>query len=654
MGSVSSHEASRRALGPSYKSSKASSGPGRQERLKGQDIAPEVRPGKAKFNHFSTGDATTLCTTSCGSSFSGSGDTTSAWGAASQRTSTGPNQSDWESSLTPRAVGGINNAVPHGFRSQKGSSFPTGSAGKPPPEPDKNWGSKSPGVRGLWQALKRGADHGGLKIGDIRNRASYLLPQKGDFEPAESSANALRLHILREEEEHRRRRQSDIPGRVFPAVSAVNVEQPPFPVAHDRLTGPPNAVTLTNAYQGRTPSEKKTPPSTLRPIEGSPFPGGEAHAFAPDAETPLGPPGRRPPRRSVIPPSSHRPGPAPSRWIADGPLDGRWEIERGVWTRQGAQQNQMGLVDDRSKAFATPMQHGQAVAESPSPGPPGLFGLLNPPVRRVAVGPLAARMRQQQQTQLQAGQPVVPMTNRGVAAAATIQLVKRRQTNEERRRYQQRHIASPGASTRAAGTPGTGAGVTLCSSRMQKVPGPESQFERTRGVATAAGLAGVTTAEGRCHRCWPDKGTCGTFVVGNAMQFCPENRNINYVSERDSRLHDVQKEKLQAAQCRCGELSLKSSGSAYEEVVAGCIRGTCDSAGGSDMRGLRGASVPAKRCQNQYSNNLSVQGKSETHHLSSWARSTSCAPQTASRAQQRNAFVAKPRTHVGAPNRRAR
>lgn len=612
MGLVNSHEASRRAVGPRCKSSEASPAPPRHKCSKAQGVPPEVRIGKVKLNNIAAGDATTCCTTSCGSSLSGasgSRETTSTWGAASQPTSTVSNQSNWENSLTPRAISSIGSAIPDNFLPQKNFPSAMESTCKPSPRADKNSRSKSPGVRGLWHAFKRNANHGDSKEGNLRSLASYLTPQEKDSEPAETSANALRLHILREEEEHKRRRQSDHAGFIFPAVSAVNAEPPPFPDGHDRLTAPPNAYTLNRGYGGPTPSERKASPLNSKTTGGALPTGREPPRFASNAEAPSGPaPGRRPLRRSLVPPSSHRSGSAPSSWIADAPLDGRWEIERGVWTRQGVHENQLGfVVDERFKAFATSMRRAQPMAESPSPGPPGRFEGPSAPVSRVAVGPLAARMRQQQQTQLQAGQQVVPMTNRGMAAATTIQLAKRRQANEERRRYQQRHIASPGASSTPAGMPGASAGVPSSASKMQNFFGAESQFGRTKGVATAERITKATTAEGSRLRCWPDEDACGTFAVGSALQFCAENKTINLINERDSRLHNDQKEELRAAQFRCDELSLNNHGSACGDDVAGRLRGACNSARGSDGSAMRAASVPPPPCQNQSCSHFSVQ-----------------------------------------------
>ncbi|KAL8452165.1 hypothetical protein Emed_001472 [Eimeria media] len=406
--------------------------------------------GKISLSNLASGDAATCSTTTCGSSLSGSSREEGSWSAGGSSASSDHKitltlcgEKAWDRSLSAQAVSSNPDQSPRGFEPDTASP-PVEDA---PPLHSK-WHSKSPRIPSVFTTLRvkalrcRSQPPPGSSPQESSSSSSSSSSSLSEMEAASLSDDrrtaALRAHILRAEEEHRRRRFSDL-GAPCSAASAspLHAERGPTPSAdmQDRFERLQGSRPLTRSLQ--VPAVAAVcvggvPPPP--PVDSVPR-GGEGN---PQSQLQPGPAGaaETASRRSVrlMPPPLNQKaaGSTTSSWIADIPPDGRWEVERGVWTRQGVHHNNAHLVDERFKALAPsklspPPQSGTQPRQSPAALRGG-----GPPTGRIGRGPQQAA----------AAHPVVPMTNRGVAVATTIEIAKRRQANGDTRKPQHLRIAA--------------------------------------------------------------------------------------------------------------------------------------------------------------------------------------------------------------------
>lgn len=441
MGSINSHEPTRSSLGPTRATNnqyESAANPSATHSLAKQThsgcSAPGVRMGKIKLNDLASGDAATCCTTSCGSSLSGSSASPDVGTRRATRDRTTGQQititlcsdSCWERSLSARAVSSFEDQSPRGFNPE--TAFPALEAEGKTAAKKSRWHHRSPRVTEMLATLRERAVRCRSQP-PSSNACEGTSDCHGEASPSSrcSPASALRAHILMAEDEHRRRRHSDMGGHSSSA-SVTHIERSP-PVGPElslaKLPGNrpllvPIQKTADTSSDCQVLCTAASPPPNLRNAAEQAEPQKMPLTVTAYSRTAGG---------RLAPPPSHQQAALASSWIADAPPDGRWEVERGVWTRQGVHINHLRTADERFKALAatrlgTPSRH------------------CPPQPRVIPAAPLAGRMAKQQQMLLQRGvHHAAPITNRGVAAATTIEIAKRRQVTEERRRHQQRHIA---------------------------------------------------------------------------------------------------------------------------------------------------------------------------------------------------------------------
>ncbi|KAL8434851.1 hypothetical protein ACSSS7_002817 [Eimeria intestinalis] len=457
MGIATSHEAARR--GPlcsrqDVEERYASAGaPDPLKPSRGVEHASSRRPpplnpvAKINLSNLASGDVATCSTTTCGSTLSGSSPEEGSWSAGGSSASSDHKitltlcgDKAWDRSVSAQAVSSNPDQSPRGFEPDTAS----------PPQED------TPSLHSKWhpKGSRVPSVFASLRVKALRCRSQPppgSSPQEGSSSSSSSSFSemeaaslsddrrsaALRAHILRAEEEHRRRRFTEVGA---PSCWAVSASSPRAQRA------PPPPADVRNRFehlQGNRPPNcsLQVPSASAAGWRGGGLP------QPPDVDTRGSQPQLQPApcatetacKRSVrlVPPSfNQKGGPTTSSWIADIPPDGRWEVERGVWTRQGVHHNNAHLVDERFKAFAPTKL---------SPPPQGVQGRQRPAAALGGGGPPSGRMGRAPQ---QAAAAVVPMTNRGVAVATTIEIAKRRQANGERRNPQHLRIVASTAQPR--------------------------------------------------------------------------------------------------------------------------------------------------------------------------------------------------------------
>ncbi|OEH79015.1 hypothetical protein cyc_01858 [Cyclospora cayetanensis] len=417
MGILQSHEAARGHLWPSQglqdhygSSSKASATHCHVGQGKAKGFLPAFRIGEMKLKDATTSNTTasSCCTTRCGSSRSGTSiaPDLESWvasgrgGKGTARTAvtmTRCTDSSWERSESAQAVSGKEDVSPIAFD-------PAGSLSAQQEaflhDAERSVGGKSRhtrGMRSLLVPLKlRGSGRCHSQPPETNQSEGSTASCGGDLladcrsVSAAAAAAALRAHVEREEQEHRRRRHSDLfflPSSSSASPSSALQKRGEFPLAQERC--------LADAK----PAGSSIPPHL--PLSAENVDAAEASQSCETADTatsselPL--PSVRTPQRPFPPPRGQQRQGAkqPCSWIADTPPDGQWEIERGVWNRQGVHLNHTFVVDERYKAM---------------------------------------------QATLPRQTPLVPMTHRGVAAATTIEIARKRQAKEALRRLQQHRL----------------------------------------------------------------------------------------------------------------------------------------------------------------------------------------------------------------------
>ncbi|CDJ49160.1 hypothetical protein, conserved [Eimeria brunetti] len=410
--------------------------------------ASTVRPCKVKLNGLTAGYVTTCCTTTCKSSLSGASASPETCSTGLSRSAnavaiTVSSGSPLERSDSAQAVSSIEDHSPRAFHAVEGIDDAEENT-KAEAAKASRWSCRNKRVQGLLKTLGQGA---------ARSRSQPPAGSSSHGNPGNDSATAsgraslaaaLHAHILREEEEHRRRRHSSLPESYSElSVSQPHVERwPPSPSEsskdiHSCL--PPAGTRCKSAtnYRSSSGSNGVAPSIQSRAVEGHDTQ--KMHVTGQAVVRAVG--GGR-----VLKPS-HRTGLGGSRWIADLPQNGRWEMERGTWNRQGVHLNHLNVADERFRALAAtrrspPRQHATqpqgwrwAVGQGQQAPPPQ--------PHKLPIAPLAGRLHESQQRFLQSGHQVVPVTHRGVAAAMTIQIARSRHANEEKRRQQHHLIASP-------------------------------------------------------------------------------------------------------------------------------------------------------------------------------------------------------------------
>lgn len=521
MGIINSHEAARAPLGSRQEMKHYKPAPKPSvthciaEPGKAQCPPPAVHMGKIKLDGLASGDATTCCTTTCGSSLSGASASpevdmwrAEASGTTNQQiTITLSTDSYWERSLSARAVSSIGEQSPRGLNPEV-EFFSLEADCKTAPKPSR-WHRRTPRVGGVLATLRRCAVRGRSQPPSGTGCEQSSDSRGHEATPASgcNSAVALRSHVRRAEEDNGRRRHSDILGPSS-AASTINTERRPSTLTAESLRRLRDNLPLSGNLSRPCGSSADCQISSTgalpirHPCNEVRYASAPEPSFGKTTSHEVG--GR------LDPLLRSRRGVTTTSWIADAPPDGRWEFERGVWNRQGVHHNQLNVVDERFKAFAAtrllspPQQCGQ---------PHGNFGrspagAMTQP-RGVPVAALAGKMKGRQQMLLQAGHPVAPITQRGVAAATTIEIAKGRQATEERRRHQQRHIAPSGAVHKAIASSNTAEksiSVTLITSTRGEGPAPAKRLEEKaadvkrscRNSDThAADIAGATTYAGR-------------------------------------------------------------------------------------------------------------------------------------------------------------
>ncbi|KAL8431534.1 hypothetical protein Efla_000580 [Eimeria flavescens] len=431
----------------------------------------QVNPtANIKLNDFAGGDTATCYTTTCGSSLSGASASldTGTWRTAAdsasdqQMTVTLSGEGGVERSLSSQAVSSNPAQSPRGFLPDSASPAAEWEATpssrpsrwvprRPPPMHSLFASLRSKAVRCRSQPPPSGSSDAAAAAAEGPSSSSS---SRSSNSSGREKAAALQAHIARAEEDHRRRRQTDIdvyfqlssgrPAREWPDSPRGRTEKQP---ASRRENGKADSA-AAQAADWLLPSIH---PAAAHAELGS----GRRQTAASRSPSACSQPNRCSLSGRLAPPPAGRFGGSRpcSSWIADMPPDGRWEVERGVWTRQGVHPNNAHVADERFRAIAatklTPLSPPQTGGGAPSPsrfqgrgagGP--LWGL--PPH-----GAAAGRMTQQQQRRLQqATHQVMPITDRGVAVATTIEIAKRRQAAGERKRPQHLHIAAASSARR--------------------------------------------------------------------------------------------------------------------------------------------------------------------------------------------------------------
>ena len=447
MGTTHSHETATAVLGhnqtahKSYKSAAIPPLQGPKESDEAPCPLPTVCPGKIKLNGLAAGDVTTCCTTTCNSSLSGvsaSPETCSTGFGVSANavTITLSSGSPLQRSDSALAVSSIAEQSPRAFSAVPELDDVEANATRAATR-NNRWSYRNPRVQGFLKTLRRGA---------IRSSSQPPPGSRSHAHPdvlaaaneRASFAAALHAHILREEEEHRRRQNnSNLPksnSEISTPQTQLRCLSPPELFEDNHSYVPPSGYRAKIATSWRSSLEDNEATFSLE--------GAETQEIKRSGQGVVRTVGGR---RALEP--SYRGGVTASRWIADVPTNGRWEMERGEWNRQGVHLNHLGVVDERFKALAatrrlSPRHHATQ--------PQGWCGAMGqdpeaplPQPRRVPIAPLAGRLQENQQRLLQWGHQVVPVTHRGVAAATTIELARIRHANEEKRRQQHSLIASP-------------------------------------------------------------------------------------------------------------------------------------------------------------------------------------------------------------------
>lgn len=636
MGIAHSHEVNTAILGPRqavHKPCKSTAIPRLQRRHsesgETQCPLPAVCPEKIKLNGLAAGDTTTCCTTTCNSSLSGasaSPETRSTGlgataNAAAIALSSG---SPIERSDSAQAVSSIADQSPREFHAIEQVDYVEGNTKEAATKPSK-WSRRTPRVQGLLKTLRRGT---------VRSR-SQPPPSSSNHEHAgdplaatsgnSSLAAALHAHILREEEEHRRRRHSSLPES-YAEILVPQVEQrlfpPPEPFEDNKSCPSPAGIRSKVDTSSRSSPGANEATVSLRwkTVEGAetqePQLSGQAVARKSCG------------RQAFEPP--HRTSLGSSRWIADMPTNGRWEIERGAWNRQGVHLNHLDVEDERFRALAAtrrlpPRQHAEhpqgwqgAVVKGPQ--------VPLPQPRRVPIAPLAGRLQENQQRLLQSGQQVVPVTHRGVAAATTIELARNRHANEEKRRQQHRLIASPEPQNN---TPA----ATDTYQKHEEVTWTAHKFSTGRGARVHDFSTGWEPASAR-NFVSDVQGAVSTEMSVSAHCF---------------RQNAAAKDRYNGIGIPNGTASPTLPGNGGEAKTSRCSDPTS------------ALPIPVFEQQREQGDRNALQHPHCTSAGKTPAKSDAspCLPFNsplpfASRSLQRNAFVANPRNQVGAPKRRPR
>ncbi|KAL8452339.1 hypothetical protein Emag_002458 [Eimeria magna] len=414
--------------------------------------------GKISLSNLASGDAATCSTTTCGSSLSGSSREEGSWSAGGSSGSSNHKitltlcgEKAWDRSLSAQAVSSNPDQSPRGFEPDTASP-PVEDA----PSPHSKWHSKSPRIPSMFASLRVKAlrcrsqpppGSSPQESSSSSSSSSSFPEMEAAFLSDDRRTAALRAHILRAEEEHRRRRFSEVapPCSAAPASpSHAQRSRRPSPEMKDRFERLQGSRPLVRSlqvpaaaavYVGGVPPP---PPvdSATRGGERSPQPQLQPSPCATETAC-------RRSVRLVPPPFNHKVCPTTSSWIADIPPDGRWEVERGVWNRQGVHHNNAHLVDERFKPLAPSKLSPppQSVSQ-----PLGIQSRQRPAALRGGAPPSGRMGRVTQQAA--AAHHVVPMTNRGVAVATTIEIAKRRQANGDTRKPQHLRIAASTAQPR--------------------------------------------------------------------------------------------------------------------------------------------------------------------------------------------------------------
>lgn len=449
MGATQSNESAAAALGTSqagHKQYKSAVTPPlkhpHNESGEAQCPLPTDFPGKIKLSGLAAVDTTTCSTTTCNSSLSGvstSPETrsTGLGGSANAAALTHFSGTPFERSDSAQAVSSLADQTPRAFHATPDLSE-AGERRKGSATKASRWSRRTPQVQGLLKTL-------GL-VGH-RSRSQPPASSSSHDDPGNtvlainestSFAAALHAHILREEEEHRRRRHSSL-LESYTEIGASKMQHP---------SRPPQDLFEDGHICVSSAATKGKPTASCR---ASPRGGEASLSFHCGAEgdaahemhvSPKGTMRKIGGRRDLQPAQK-----VESRWIADAPANGRWELERGTWNRQGVHLNHTHVADERFRAVIatrqlSPRQH---TAQTQAWHGPVVKHLQCPTAqpRRVPIAPLAGHLQATQQRLLQSGHQVVPVTYRGVAAATTIELARSRHANEEKRRQQHFLIASP-------------------------------------------------------------------------------------------------------------------------------------------------------------------------------------------------------------------
>ncbi|CDJ33851.1 uncharacterized protein EMH_0056580 [Eimeria mitis] len=446
MGTTQSHEAATAVLGPRqavHKPYKSTAIPPvqRSHSESGALHSPlsTVCPSRIKLNGLPAGDTTTCCTTTCNSSLSGVSSSpvtrpTGLVGSTNATAITLRSGSPLERSDSAQAVSSIAGQSPRQFApiDLEYAEVDT----KRPATNASRWSHRNR-VQKLLRTLRHGVDRSRSQPPPGSSSHEHPVNTLATANESASISAALHAHIIREEEEHRRRRHSSL-AESHSQISAPQTEHwpryPLEPFAENRSCLSPadargKAAICCSSSPGGSEAGLSLRSSETQEMQVS----GQAVV--------------RKACRSRASGKAHRTDLGASRWIADVPTNGRWEMERGIWNRQGVHLNHLNIADERFRALAatrrlSPRQHAAQTQGLHSAVSKGQQGPVHQP-RRVPIAPLAGILQENQQRLLQPGQQVMPVTHRGVAAATTIELARSRHANEERRRQQHCLIASP-------------------------------------------------------------------------------------------------------------------------------------------------------------------------------------------------------------------
>ncbi|XP_026192814.1 uncharacterized protein LOC34618793 [Cyclospora cayetanensis] len=647
MGILQSHEAARGHLWPSQgrqdhygSSSKASATHCHVGQGKAKGFLPAFRIGEMKLKDATTSNTTasSCCTTRCGSSRSGTSiaPDLESWvasgrgGKGTARTAvtmTRCTDSSWERSESAQAVSGKEDVSPIAFDPAGSLSAQQEASLR---DAERSVGGKSRhtrGMRSLLVPLKlRGSGRCHSQPPETNHSEGSTASCGGDLladcrsVSAAAAAAALRAHVEREEQEHRRRRHSDLfflPSSSSASPSSALQKRGEFPLAQERC--------LADAK----PAGSSIPPHL--PLSAENVDAAEASQSCETADTAT---------------SSELPQPSqPCSWIADTPPDGQWEIERGVWNRQGVHLNHTFVVDERYKAMqATLPRRGSRQDSSAAACLQSHFPCSHGPSKPAIITPFASRLQKQLQQQQQqrlhasAETPLVPMTHRGVAAATTIEIARKRQAKEALRRLQQHRLITdqeaqqaPPAAAPAFATPEA---KSACSDseKSEAARWKTQKATRNGGVPPAVCGAAHGDAAGLTPGCTDSVSASprGSLAASAGMP----------TPLSEARLRGWEEASQETRACR-GNATHAQGGRLPAVTVIPCSQGGhAQHTPALQEEVLSSATTATHKMRYDAISSSSPNGRVENDNQA-------IRPSSSRYHQQKNAFVAKPRTNMG-------